>query len=459
MLITRSRLHALATLTSLALLAACGGSNDTKPAAPTGFSVTPGDGRVTITWNDDPTLTYWVFSARGVGVDHDNFRKFPDPRITVPVRSGTQIISLINGETYSFFMNASEGNGPAGPETGTLTAVPTISGATWKTGKVGSGGSTLRNLGVAYGNLIAVGDSGAIFTCTLGPMPCANWVQKSGTDTSATYHASAFSPNLIRTVVVGATADGKASIWTNTATSTDTTLTTWAAATSNPISVPLRAVTLGTAGFVAVGDKGRVATSADGLTWTEYKLKAPASGSTIWTAATATDCTIAPNCTLNLNSIIYFNGTFFATGEDGTLVTSPDAVSWNKQTVTSESGVVLHAINYSSTLARYVLVGADATDTAGRIYTSPDAVKWTEQPVPGLPALNVIVQGSRFVALGVGGQPWFSSDGITWSNALDGTSVTGAGIGRAYSAIWSYGEYVAVGANNSIEWSYHPALK
>lgn len=460
MFITRPRGFALASLTSLALLAACGGTNDTKPPAPTGFTVTPGDGRVTVNWNSDPNLTYWVFSAQGVGVTRDNYRTFPDPRITVPVQNGGQIVGLTNGLTYSFFVNASEGNGPGGPETGTLTAVPTISGTTWKTGPLGSGTGDLRSIGAAYGRLLAVGTGGALFSCPLQVQPCS-WVQSAAPAGagSPTLYSSAFNTTLSRTVVVGDAVGGNASIWTNDGSTTDSTLTTWTAR-ANTVDATLRAVTTSGTGFVAVGDNGRVATSTDGVTWTTYRLQAPASGSAIWTASTSTNCSVAPNCSINLNSLVYFNGTYFATGDNGTVMTSPDAVSWHKQTINDASGsastATLHALNYSSTYLRYVIVGEDAAGASGKIYTSPDAVTWTEQVVAGLPPLNTLVLGSRFVALGAGGQPWISTDAISgWS----ASGLSGYGPSRIYSAIWSYGEYVGVGANNTIQWSYHPPLQ
>ena len=63
MIHTRTRALMLASITSFALLAGCGGTDDTKPAMPTGFKATPGDGRVYLEWDTVPSFIYWLFSV------------------------------------------------------------------------------------------------------------------------------------------------------------------------------------------------------------------------------------------------------------------------------------------------------------------------------------------------------------------------------------------------------------
>ncbi|MBV6342128.1 hypothetical protein [Candidatus Magnetobacterium casense] len=76
----------------------------------------------------------------------------------------------------------------------------------------------------------------------------------------------------------------------------------------------LSAVCYGNGTFVAVGDKGTILTSPDGVTWTKGTF-------------TAKDW---------LRGVVYGNNTFVAVGDKGTILNSPDGAAWTKGTSTSE---------------------------------------------------------------------------------------------------------------------------
>jgi hypothetical protein len=108
----------------------------------------------------------------------------------------------------------------------------------------------------------------------------------------------------------------------------------------------LYAVTYGNNTFVAVGSGGTILTSPDGVTWTAR-----------------TSGTYNP-----LSSVTYGNGTFVAVGGSpyysgsGTILTSPDGANWTAQT--SSTSIPLYGVTYGNNT--FVAVG-----DRGAILTSP----------------------------------------------------------------------------------------
>ncbi|MBI4595493.1 MAG: hypothetical protein HY730_03840, partial [Candidatus Tectomicrobia bacterium] len=105
---------------------------------------------------------------------------------------------------------------------------------------------------------------------------------------------------------------------------------TWTAGSSGT-SNGLRGITYGKGTFVAVGDRGATLTSADGITWT-----ARASGTLNW-----------------LYGITYGNGTFVAVGEGGAILTSVDSMTWSVRS--SGTSTWLTGITYGN--GTFVAVG------------------------------------------------------------------------------------------------------
>ncbi len=277
MFTTRSRAVALATLTSLALLAGCGSSsNDNKPDAPTGFTLTPGDGRIYVTWDDLSTssdLRYWLFSAQTTTMTRDDYRKYPDARITAPVTTGFALTGLTNGLDYAMFMNATHGNGPGGAETDTKTARPRLAGDNWRTPLPADGSSGLNDI-TAYGlYFYAVSKSGGIYR----------------TDDPGKFKSTTTS-------------------WTQITTGTP----------ASPVTTnELRGITAGTSILIAVGAKGTVLWSTDGTTWTN---------------GTAADGKTPLGSDLELNSVTAAPDAYIAVGNNGVILRSTDGKAWTQLT-------------------------------------------------------------------------------------------------------------------------------
>lgn len=142
-----------------------------------------------------------------------------------------------------------------------------------------------------------------------------------------------------------------------------------------------------------VGSGGAVYTSQDGVTW-------------IGQAPIATDNEVA-NSVISLNAV---GGQYFAVGNHGVLLNSPDLVDWSL--LTSGSFVGLQDVTWGNNL--FVAVGNDTT-----IRSSADGVAWsTRLTVPSTGALyGATAGGGQFVAVGQGdsNQVYTSSDGIAWT--------------------------------------------
>jgi hypothetical protein len=91
------------------------------------------------------------------------------------------------------------------------------------------------------------------------------------------------------------------------------------------------------------------------------------------------------------DGVTYGNGLFVAVGAKGTILTSPDGVSWTPRTSGTDSS--LFGVTYGNGL--FVAVGAKGT-----ILTSPDGVSWTQR-ISGGYRLNGVAYGNGlFVAVG-----------------------------------------------------------
>jgi hypothetical protein len=103
-----------------------------------------------------------------------------------------------------------------------------------------------------------------------------------------------------------------------------------------------------------------------------------------------------------------------AVGKDGTILTSPDGVSWTART--SGTSKSLSGVAYGN--GTFVAVGG-----GGAILTSPDGVSWTARTSGTSKGLSGVAYGNGlFVAVGGGGAILTSPDGVTWTQRTSGTS-------------------------------------
>jgi len=171
----------------------------------------------------------------------------------------------------------------------------------------------------------------------------------------------------------------------------------------------------GAAVYVAVGNGGKIFTSADFITWT---------------AATSPTGN-------NLYNVSTPNGVFVATGANGTLLTSADASTWTPQN--SNTPNALRSATYGTGLAGayYVAVGDSGTIVTS---TSTDLTIWNVAPPPLAQDLRAIRFGTRFVAVGQSGMVAYSDDAINWVTTTSGSAADLAAV------IFTPAMYLAVGA-------------
>ncbi len=163
--------------------------------------------------------------------------------------------------------------------------------------------------------------------------------------------------------------------------------------------------------IIAVGLSGTVMTSPDGITWTAR----------------------ASNAYDTLADVVWTGSQFVVVGLGGTILTSPDAISWTARKA-GPSWEALQGVAWSGT----VLVATSAS--VGTVYRSPDGVTWTPVTNAAPQALLDITWGNgQFVAVGYSGTVVTSPDGLAWTAHATPTAAD------LVSVVWSGTQYVATG--------------
>ncbi|MBI5100744.1 MAG: hypothetical protein HZB33_02745 [Nitrospirae bacterium] len=154
----------------------------------------------------------------------------------------------------------------------------------------------------------------------------------------------------------------------------------------------LNDVKYGNGTFVTVGLPGTVMTSPDGISWTVR----------------------ASGTARSLNGVAFGNNGFVLVGESGTILTSPDGISWTVRA--SGTAASLYGVTFGGDI--FVAVGDNGT-----ILTSPDGVAWTERVSGTSTRLqNVIFGNNTYVSAGIGADMFISSDAVTWRTVPTGTA-------------------------------------
>lgn len=234
--------------------------------------------------------------------------------------------------------------------------------------------------------------------------------------------------------------------------------------------------------FVAVGEFGvgivnLLATSSDGITWTDVDisglaLTAPnlygviASGAIIVAVgednghelilsstdgAAWTDRTVGTGT--NLMSVCWSGALFVAVGSN-TIFSSSNGTAWTKRDVPVGEGNAWKSVSHSSTLGLFVAVAANGTN---RAMSSADGTTWTARACESEQWYAVCwsAELAKFCAVGVG--VWMvSTNGTTWTThgslpgiLIDGTVTTL----DPYSIAWGAGPacFYSVAGN----WAVH----
>lgn len=295
-------------------------------------------------------------------------------------------------------------------------------GINWETTSIDSN-ETLNDVYFTGSQLIAVGDRGGVYTSVNG----LDWSMDNVNSNVVLKSLSWNEKTFVIVTEVGAVL-----------TSTDCENWKWVlkgASGGNTLgNTPKGALLLGTGiedviwdgeKFVAVGVKGGIFTSPDGINWVQK----------------------SSDSENKLKSITWTGLQYVTVGQNGTILTSADTGKW----VLRSSGRY-GSLNPNSTGSipgfksvvwgngKFVVVG-----DLGLILTSPDGDMWTRANYNGNADLKkVIWNGKRFVAVGSMGTVLFSNDGTNWTKA-------GTGIFSSLNSIaWNGRIYVAVGETGQI---------
>jgi photosystem II stability/assembly factor-like uncharacterized protein len=226
----------------------------------------------------------------------------------------------------------------------------------------------------------------------------------------------------------------------------------------------LRDVATDGAIFVAVGDSGKIITSADsGKSWTLRSVPTGASlsgiaytsalgfvvvsnsggGDTVLLSSTGTNWTSPPTTgiAINLNGVTGYVSNLIAVGCNGSIFTSSNGVSWTQRT---SGGVCVQAVErVGISNVEYVAVGE-----SGAINTSPEGLSWSPRSSGVTNRLRGIAGGcSKIVVVSDGGIIKSSTNGTSW--------VTADSVGGDLNAITCNGDtFVAVGKNGVVYTSH-----
>ena len=207
----------------------------------------------------------------------------------------------------------------------------------------------------------------------------------------------------------------------------------------NKRSFDLSAVAYGNGTFVAVGGKGRIQTSPDGVSWkiqtsgTTETLKGIAFGNGLFLAVGFNGTILSSGdgitwlsqnsgISQSLNAVAFGNGRFTAVGMGGLILSSPDGTAWSPQS----SGVNAHLLGVAFGNSRFVAVGISNTI----LRSNPTATVWEPKTSSGTGFGGVTYGGGRFMAIGGLGVS-VSTDGEIWNwHARDGVDQFGIGYGN-----------------------------
>ncbi len=388
------------------LLASCGGSDSSAPSAPTGLKVTEiGDTQVTLSWDTQPGVEYWVVYRAGSSIELlHNGVIHPDFVYREKVTPPYAVKNLINGTQYAFTVDAHINGGPGGAGAPAVTATPVPAGASW-TASTLAPETSLRaaawgKLSSASDNLyLGVGLNGTVLTGTDG----SSWTSRTAPSGAANLSGAALAFG--RLVAIGA---GSATFY-----STDGVTFTNGTLPGGWVARDLTDLAFSGSLLVAVGKGGAILTSGDGVSWGAQN------------STTSQD----------LNAVVYLpvgtagnGGYWLAAGSAGTLLKSSDGANWS-----AVSNVFGGAQPDLNSLA--VLKLTSTTTTATTITTTSsylvaavgsggnvavlngDSGNWTASMIAGAATLNkVAAAGGQFLAVGNAGAIYTSPDGAAWTS-------------------------------------------
>lgn len=197
----------------------------------------------------------------------------------------------------------------------------------------------------------------------------------------------------------------------------------------------LRSVTWSGSSYIAVGDRGTIYQSTDGVSWTFRE--SPVKGQII-------------------SGVAWGNNTFVAITTKGEILTSPDGIEWSIKWEDQNS--LFSSVNWVNN--QFITAGAyrksnEALGTSGYILTSPDGDTWTANEITTIesnffePINNITWGNGRYVAVGVAGSLYTSPDASSWTardSKVDNYN-------HILAAAWGNDTFVAAGTGSNIRTS------
>jgi hypothetical protein len=267
----------------------------------------------------------------------------------------------------------------------------------------------------------------------------ADTATAEGTDisgaTSNTY--TLVQADLGKYITVTVTRKGYTGSKTSTPTEAVRAASTWTAVTASTFGeANISAIAWGNNKFVAVGLGGKIATSSDGITWTEV---------TISFSGDPNDYIRGIAWGSNGDTV----NKFVAVGDKGGMVSSDDGTTWTAVTANTFGTENILGIAWGDN--KFVAVGAQ-----GKMAYSPDGTDWTAVSDSRFANFNIrgIAWGdNKFVAVGLSGKMAYSSNGTTWTAVSDSTF--GTGVNYILGIAWgsngdTVNKFVAVGAQGKM---------
>lgn len=168
--------------------------------------------------------------------------------------------------------------------------------------------------------------------------------------------------------------------------------------------------------YVAVGFKGAVFMSGDGVNWSK----------------------IESDTYHALNDVVWGMNRFVAVGDEGTILTSKDGVNWVK--VESDTNSNLQSVEFNG--EQLVVVG-----NSGTVLVSLNGMEWKRIRTATMESLmSVKWLNDKYMAVGGGMLILSSDDGITWEEIMFDPSSTGAFM----DVSWNGSSYTVVGDHVSV---------
>lgn len=173
--------------------------------------------------------------------------------------------------------------------------------------------------------------------------------------------------------------------------------------------------------YVAVGDRGTIYQSTDGVSWTFRE--SPVQGQII-------------------SSVAWGNNTFVAITISGEIISSPDGANWTLQRQFNTMSV-LTSVKWINN--QFIAVGINYTSGAnGQVLSSPDGVNWTLN-TNSVPATfnDIDWGGGQYVAVGSAGAIYTSMNLTDWERQTSNINSSN----HLYSVAWGNDMFVAAGTN------------